>query len=36
MKSTDHFANGGALNTRLVIWKENDAGYETLSKWYLF
>ena len=33
MKSTNHFANGGALNARIAIWKENDAGYETLSKW---
>ena len=35
MKSTNHLANGGALNAKIAIWKENDAGYETLSKWLI-
>ena len=33
MKSTTHYASGGEeLNARIVIWKENDVGYETLPK----
>ena len=35
MKSTVHYASGGELNAKIVIWKENDAGYETLPTWYL-
>lgn len=35
MKSTTHYASGGELNARIIIWKENDVGYETLLKWYL-